>query len=296
MLLNHLLDQDKKYSNGLRYCFGDSYLFHKFRIFKNIRLAALEGGFDYDYQKNDDYLALPLSQIENILARKKIPYFDNKSTLEKLEASHPNLIHWSDIQENLKRNFHFHESCHAVARQIQLQYFNQLQDPILLRLIEESFSNTCELLAVVDCKNEVDRIFYEINSYTSLFELSKKIEYILSKIEFEKLFFVVLLNYLHSNHLHDSIQDAMTNQFFESIGLAAHLEQDPQLKKNIKFVLKYCFYLDENFKKVTTGFYLKLNFRNGSIPNLKNKNYWGEIKKNMGYFELIEKLSRLATL
>ena len=292
--ISKLLELHSSENSGLEKSLGDSYLLKYNRIYRNIRQASLDAGFSFSHKNTEDYLALSLSQLENILNTKCIPYFDNVSALQKLEAQHPQVGTWDDIFENLRRNFHFHESCHAVARSLQITEFKNLNDEILLRLIEESYANTCEMLAVIDSEKTGDRIFLEINSYTALFELKELIEHLRASLGFEKLFSVVMLGYLHSNHLHNNLKEPLLKEILLATGCNEVIGGDSSIQKNLKELLKYCFYLDENFKQVATGFYIKLSTRTQSQINLKDKNYFSEISKNAGYLNFIKKLSQIA--
>jgi hypothetical protein len=295
MKISKLLELHSNELIGLEKSFGDSFLLKQNRIYRNIRTATLNAGFSFTTQNNEDYLALSLTQLENILKSKKIPYFDNVNALVKLEQQHPQVGSWDDIFENLRRNFHFHESCHAVARNLQLTAFKDLDDDILLRLIEESFANTCELLAVVDAEKTADRIFFEINSYTALFELKELIQQLVDALGFEKLFSIVMLSYLHSNHLHNSLKEPLFKEILMASAANNLIENNISLQKKLNELLKYCFYLDENFRQVATGFYLKLSTKKQAQVNLKEKNYFTQILKDSGYLKFIKQLSSIAT-
>lgn len=294
MKISKLLELHSIDNAGLENSFGDSYLLKHNRIYRNIRQACLDAGFSFSHKSTEDYLALSLSQLENILNTKCIPYFDNVSALQKLETQHPHVGTWNDIFENLRRNFHFHESCHAVARSLQISEFKNLDDDILLRLIEESYANTCEMLAVVDSEKTGDRIFFEINSYTALFELKELIEHLVATLGFEKLFSAVMLGYLHSNHLHNNLKEALFKEILLATGCNEVIGSNVNLQKNLKELLKYCFYLDENFKQVATSFYIRLSTKTQNQTNLKEKNYFLEISKNGDYLKFIKKLSQIA--
>jgi hypothetical protein len=294
MKISKLLELHSNELIGLEKSFGDSFLLKQNRIYRNIRTATLNAGFSFTTQNNEDYLALSLTQLENILKSKKIPYFDNVNALVKLEQQHPQVGSWDDIFENLRRNFHFHESCHAVARNLQLTAFKDLDDDILLRLIEESFANTCELLAVVDAEKTADRIFFEINTYTALFELKELIQQLVDALGFEKLFSIVMLSYLHSNHLHNSLKEPLFKEILMASAANKLIENNISLQKKLNELLKYCFYLDENFRQVATGFYLKLSTKKQAHVNLKEKNYFTQILKDSGYLKFIKQLSSIA--
>ena len=88
---------------GLSRNFGDAYLCNNNKIFRNIRREALQLGYSFSVERNDNYLALPLSQLATILSTKKIPYVDNVSVLESIEAQIPNLANWADIRDSFRK-------------------------------------------------------------------------------------------------------------------------------------------------------------------------------------------------
>ena len=106
-------DAASKAALGLEKNFGDSYLCRNNLIFRNIREQSLSLGFQFSAAPNPLYLALPLSQLDTILSSKVIPYHDNVTVLQSLQAAD-----WTEIQENLKTNHVLHESCHAVSRSV----------------------------------------------------------------------------------------------------------------------------------------------------------------------------------
>jgi hypothetical protein len=260
---------------------GDSYLYSKNKIYKAIRDECLKNNFYFSSDYDSSYLALPLAELENILNNKKIPYFNNVDVLKNIEKQKPNLADWSDIADNLKKNFLFHESCHAVARSYRNNKPEGLESKVLNQLIEESFANTCELLGIVYAEAAAHRIFYEINSYTALIEQKTNLKNAFDELGFEFIFKVTMLGYLHSNHLHDSMDDLTLKRIIALTDANKKLS-DKHLK-TIKFVLRNCFNLDNTFKQVTTRFYMKLNTLETTHSNLKNVNYLSDFENNTNY-------------
>lgn len=234
---------------------GDPFLLQHNTIYRTVRLQAVADGFNCQIGLDPDFLALPLSQLETLLEQKKILYTDNVSSLEKIEKRMPQSTLWDEVYDNLKRNFVFHESCHAVARSQSLKTFGALSgDARLIQvLIEESFANTCELLGIADADDAAHEIFYEFNSYIFVYEIRPLIADLQKQIGFDELFKAVWLAYLHSNFLFNRLDD----KNFKRVAMYLHIEQNAELAKKLKSLLRIAFELNPRFKEVTTGFYLR---------------------------------------
>ena len=289
MKVSKLLEQHFSEENeiGLKRSFGDSYLCSKNRIFRNIRKEALKLGYSFSADRNDDYLALPLSQLANVLATKKIPYVDNVNVLKNLEVQNPNLANWNDIRDSFRKNFVFHESCHAVARKAAVG-----ENPILDMLIEESFANTCELLAVIEAENIPHKIFFEWNSYSALHEGRTNLKNALNEIGEAEFFKYIFFGYLHSNFLRANIEET---QLARVVKIVAKNEPSARQLKTLKAMLKICFTLDAGFKEVTTGFYMKLQGIATEHAQLPKQDFLVSFEKNSGYTAFLEHLIQVVT-
>lgn len=205
MKLSRLLEfhSQNATDQGLANNLGDAYLYCNNRIYRNVRDHVLKFGFKFSDEIDPNYLALPLAELENILKNKKIPYFDNVSVLKKIEQNKLGVATWEDVRDNLKKNFLFHESCHACARSLYSRNSSRLNNRVLNLLVEESFANTCELLAVLDTEDAAHRIFYEMNSYTALFEIKTEFKNAVRDLGMANVAKIIFFGYLHSNHLYD---------------------------------------------------------------------------------------------
>lgn len=262
MKLAQLLEKDQSSNKPevLQKNFGDAYLIQHNRIFAKIRKATLTSGFQYSLEKNEAYYALPLTQLEAVLESKTIPYIDNRSVLQKLESHHPSVIFWDDIMDGLKKNHVFHESCHAVARQVIQRHstglVNSNENTILKMLLEESFSNTCELLAVTDVTDNSHRIFFEWNSYVCMFEDRTNLKKAQESMGEALVFRFMLFSYLHSNFLCEGMSDKTFQSILKLIPEAQKLSE--QHAKILRSFAKIAFKLNPRFREVTTGFHLRL--------------------------------------
>ncbi len=256
--LNRLIEAHHLFRSNLRVekNFGDSYLLEKNRLYLQIRKGALENGFRYSNEGNEAYSALPLSQLENILKTKNIPYLDNLSVLESLPLKGE--VFWNDICDNLKKNYLFHESCHALARSLfeMTIKVSSPEEKILQILLEESFANTCELVAIVDAEDPIHRIFYQCNSYTFLFEERTNFKRAFTEIGETPVFKFLLISYLQANFLKNemSVKDLERTM---KLAFGKTLTDSQQLK-TLKYLAKITFTLDQRFREITTGFHLRL--------------------------------------
>lgn len=257
-------DQDSKSDNSLANCFGDSYLVRKNKIYQNLRNLCLQEDFRFSSEFNANYTALPLTQLENILQQKCIPYHDNVSVLKLLDSQLGDLD-WQEVAENLKQNFVMHESCHAVVR-AGLQKLGVAKSTFTL-LLEESFANTSELFLILEASETTHKIFVDLNSYSAVFEIRTNLAKICRDIGYEKTFVFFVLGYLHSNYHFDVLAE---KDFLQLVGIVDNIfdkKTEQESFKALKALLKICFTLDENFKKVTTGLFLRLNH----YPSEKNQ-------------------------
>lgn len=289
MKVSKLLEQhfSEDLEIGLNRNFGDSYLCSKNKIFRNIRRETLGLGYSFSLDRNDDYLALPLSQLATVLSTKKIPYIDNVSVLENIESQIPNLANWMDIRDSFRKNFVFHESCHAVARKYAVG-----ENPILDMLIEESFANTCELLAVVEAEQYAHKIFFEWNSYSALHEARTNLKNAMEEFGPAVFFKYVFFGYLHSNYLRNSIDET---QLTRVLKIASKTELSAKQLKTLKALLKICFTLDSGFKEVTTGFYMKLRGVETDHSQLAKQDFLVIFEKKSGYHGYLERLIQVVT-
>lgn len=294
MKLQALLDLHDKNNDCLKDNLGDGFLLQNNRIYSSIRKAATECGFQFSSQANHKYQALPLSQLESILESKIIPYYDNVSVLREVRQK-SNLIAWDDIKHNLKRNHLFHESCHAVARGLSDKILHKEklgacsdQTKILHLLLEESFANTCELLAVIDCEDSAHKIFFELNSYTTLFNERSNLKKAIADfngLEFKKF---IYLTYLHANFFYNNFDDQMFKTVITFCFGSKKLD-NAQLK-TLRALSRLPFSLDVNFRTVTTGFYLKLQGLNNSEKQIYSLDLIKTLNGDSKYNRYIESL------
>ncbi len=266
MKLAALLEHHNKHSNvagALSRSFGDGYLCANNRFYGRVRTQALEVGFKFSTDESDAYRALPLSQLDQILKSKTIPYTDNVTVLEMIEKKIPKQTTWDDLTDNLKANLVFHEGCHAFAN-AKLQGV----DPSLRMLLEESYANACELLAIIDAEDQAHRIFLELNCYAFMIDDRVHLMNAAKDIGLSSLTRFMLLSYLHANYLRDAID------FDRVLKLSLDKPADTKTLKNLRQLSKIAFKLNPRFREVTARFYFKLHGLNVKL----NTDFLSEIE------------------
>ncbi len=304
MKIARILELHKQFKDpqGLEKNLGDSFLLKNNQIFKSIRYASAESKFIYQSSPNEDFQALPLSQLENILKSKSIPYTNNVQVLEKIVTILKDKISWDDISDGYKRNYVFHESCHAVARTLKekanqeavdLSSLNSQRQRCFQLLLEESFANTCELLAVIDVHDQAHKLFFEINSYTFLFERRPFLKAATANIGEAETFKFFLLIYLHSNFLRNNLNEKAFDQILKiSLGKNNKTLGANEIK-NLKALSKIPFTLDLRFRTTTTGLHLKLSGIDKDISELFNFDLINYIANNNDLLSYIDDLAKI---
>lgn len=275
MKLAKLLEVHDQAGQGMEFTplhqnLGDGYLLRHNRIFRNVRRATMAAGFQFSFAPDTLYQALPLSRLENILLERRLPAVDNVQPLRLLEPELLRSLSWDDISDPLARNHIFHESCHAVFRTqwpsrplvSHPRDLEQERRQVLLILLEESFANACELMAIIDAQEPAHRIFFELNSYIFMLDDRAHLKNAAAELGTETLFCFLLLCYLHANFRFTGLSDQQLDQVLEltsQISGAAMVNlSSGKVRKTLRALSRPCFELNPRFRDVTTGFYLQL--------------------------------------
>lgn len=284
--LKSLLKLDLADSNplALKNVFGDSHLIRKNRIFRKVREHALSLGYTFSRQRSDRYEALPFTYLEELIGEKSIPILHNREAVEFVAGKVPE-ANWLDIADGFRRCFAFHEGCHAVAREtLKATSTPSPEERVLLAMLEESFANTCELFAIVDCENSEDLAIYEANSYTALWEVRD----FLCEIGIEPVAFVyVMLHYLRANFL--ASPEFTMDDHKRILKVAESAAGRPYARENeeLASLAEVAYTLDENFRQTTSRLHLRLL---GLPTDLESRDPIAELSKTPA---LISRLTSL---
>lgn len=298
MKLKTLLEQhsQNEHPQQIKKNLGDAYLLQNNFVFKAVRNKVLALGFTYSNSFNSDYTVFGMSQLENILKSKVVPYLDNVSLLENLETKNPNQIVWQHLENNLRPNYVFHESCHAYARSIsdelnlRKDLSTQKEILILIALIEESFANTCEFMASAYAKDAIHKIFLQMNSYYCDFENVTTLHKTIETHSAKSVFQIMLYSYLHSNYLAEKISE----DGFQKIMLIAFENSPPKDSQQIKILRslsKKASDLNPVFRYSTTEFYLHMIGVNQPLEKALDYDFMDLILKNSKIKDFMNQLT-----
>ncbi len=265
MKLSHLIEQHRRFSSqGLHSAFGDGYLMANNRYYRGVRRAAQSADYSFTCERNESYEALPLLQLENLLTHRQLPYVKNMIAFDSMTAVQMELLEWSDIDGNLKKNFVFHEAAHAVARKIGGELLPAVSLPkdlptqqlfALRMIVEESCANTSELFGIVDVGDQVHRIFFQMNSYMENFDFRTHLKNAIVEHGEAQVFRFMFLSYVQANMLRERLSERDVPGMLEFSGIA---KTEAKHLKQLRTLSHVAFQLSERFRVQTTGFHLRL--------------------------------------
>lgn len=274
-------------ASGLLLSLGDGYLVENNSYYGAVRKKVKTLDFKFSDSPHQDYLAFPMSQLENLLSTKTIYFQNNADILSALDQKAPQQISWDHIGGNLKANYVFHESCHAIARSIStklgLTYTTDQKVKLVVMLLEESFANTCEFMAINDAQDAVHKIFLEANSFFTRFDDRTHLKNLIQEVGHKKVFKFMLYAYLHSNFLNEHYTPNDLNRVMK-------LTFNHKALKNLS---RNAFELSPGFRFNTTELYLRLNGINQNVLDALAFDYLTIVEQNPNLLKLIDELTEI---
>ena len=288
MKLTALLQKhEATHAQGLSLSLGDGYLVANNAVYSAVRKKAQDLNFKFSANPTLEYLAFPMSQLENILSSKTIYFQNNSAILSEIDQKIPQQIDWDHIGGNLKANYTFHESCHAIARTISnrlgLSKTTDVKTKLVTMLLEESFANTCEFMAIHDAQDVTHKTFLEVNSFFTKFDDRTHLRNLVQEVGFNKVFKFMLFAYLHSNFLNEHFSQSEFTR-------VTKLTFDHKALKNLS---KNAFELSPGFRFNTTELYLRLNGINEPVLDALAFDYLTVIEQNPSFLKLINELTEI---
>lgn len=234
---------------------GDAFLYRMNPIFQNIREEFAKLGFSYHLGDLCHYYSFPLMCLDEIIAKRRVPYLDNIHWLESLEKSSPGRFTLTEIKRcDLKFNYVFHESAHFIAYRVffgRKRIFNlpKSSNTILGILLGEAFANTVEALAIAFVEGEIGSYFLDANChFRSGEEEADAILRAAKEYGFEVTARVLLASFLYSNFLYKKIG----TKELQRIATFAGLQKNAKISDLVKIGLE----LDDEFRTTTTQLHL----------------------------------------
>lgn len=309
MTLKKMMAQHEKHAprNTLKKSFGDGYLLAHNHVYRNIRNAALGAGYKFSTKEFSEYQINKLMWLPKLHQKKIIPYCDNVSSFKKMLALKLGSMDWVDVAGPLK-NYILHESSHAVAADITKKNIppseyssksriHREQKLVLTLLLEEAFANTCELMARLETRSDVDSFFMDYNNYI-FSSFSAEETKTLSTVNSSILFGITFLSYLHSNFLFQVLSD---DQFQRSLDLTSKLFNinTTHLPANERSIVNKLFQvgldLDVGFRLGTNRFYFKLAGLKTEMIELLDFNFMEVLEKSPTYQTSIRSMGHILT-
>lgn len=276
-LRDFLALHDEAYTpQGIKLSLGDSYLYKKNPVFKNIRDEFYKAGFTYTDKDFCHYAVLPYASLNAILKEKKVPYFDNVTVLKEIEAKHPGRFTCNDIIK-VKPNYTLHESSHCVVDHfLKDVHLNDTTLPaegkLAFKLVmAEAFANTVETLANLSNDSVEQRLFYELGSYAIH---TKKVNQMLQQatdVLGPKLtFHLVYISYLYSNCLFPEPNNKAVNYILDLLIPDETTRKKAMDSQSVRKLFNHAFELSLDFRVQTTGFYCAFSGLKTDINQLLN--------------------------
>jgi len=215
MKLALLLEQHQRSAaaGGLDRNLGDGYLLSKNPFCARIRRAALRRGYGFTQADSAGYFGFPLLGLDVVLETRQIPYRDNVTALERLEAAQPGFFTLADLSLNRPTpNYLLHEAAHAVAydeafgpsRGVAEAFADPERLPLVLA--GEAFAMTAEYLAACSVAGTLQRWFFSINSYRRRTQARKPIGNLMLELGDRSVVWVLLSGFVASNMLRESLK------------------------------------------------------------------------------------------
>jgi hypothetical protein len=146
---------------------GDTWLCNNVPMYAGIRSATKGQGFTFTCVNSSfvqGYNVFPIGYLTQIISSSNIPYFDNRSPMEKLANECSILaVDATFLANNLKRNVTLHEACHCLASRALDEA--TAASTIVRVLAAEAFANTVETMVSMACQPPAGQVFFALNSY-----------------------------------------------------------------------------------------------------------------------------------
>lgn len=201
---------------------GDGCLYAKNPFFRRVREAALERGYAFAEADLNGYFGFPLLGLDSVLESRSIPYRDNVTALERLEAARPGFFTLADLHVNRPvPNYVLHEAAHAVAYHESFDRSRSVAesfaDPgnLLLVLMGEAFAMTAEYLAACSVTGPLQRWFFSINSYRRRTQAKQAIGEAMLELGERSVVWVLLNGFVAVNTLRESLKEREVRQLLE---------------------------------------------------------------------------------
>lgn len=204
---------------------GDASLFEKNRVYAGLRRAAWGADFRFSLLDPQAYFGWSLVSLDTILKTRMIPFRNNRGGLEHLEEMRPGFFTLADLELNRPTpNYVLHETAHAVAFD---EIFGRPRDvrramsppaPLVRLILGEAYAMATEYFAACYVQSDLDQWFFSISSYRRRLDGKRVIGEALAERGALGSGLIVLLAFLHSNYLRQSLSAHELDRGLELFG------------------------------------------------------------------------------
>ncbi|MBI3557708.1 MAG: hypothetical protein HY074_15715 [Deltaproteobacteria bacterium] len=265
VLFRDALKAHQKYRNQtpLKRNLGDGFLYFNNPVFRSVRDAALDSGVRFDTRDFCDYQQAPLLALGRILRARRIPYFDNVSSIVRLEKKRPRAFGAADFA--VRPNYLLHESAHCIADAVFTKRacaglgLTEDRDIVLRSLLGECLANTADAFAAAAADTPLHCQFHNWNSYWVCNPTERAIlTDLAAELGWSQATILIYLSFLMVNFFYESLKTA-------DIRRLAHLAladwpRSPQARRRIQAGARVTLFLDPAFRMKTIPFFLKYEF------------------------------------
>ncbi len=161
-------------------------------------------------------------------------------------------------------------------------------------MVEESFANACELLAIAEVHDQVHRTFYSMNSYTTIVEQRGNLAQAVKELGQVELMKFLILSYVHSNLLHAQLGDRQFESIIKLVYGTEARSLSTQKARVLRAMAKIAFTLDLQFRTVTTRLHLRLNGLPTDLNVLQSLDICKIMETTPGYSGFLHDLCAIA--
>lgn len=297
--LQNILSADRlaHCSLAVPYALGDSYLFNRNRIYRNLRIQLKDAGFRIE-KDNGRYFVFGLILLNEMIDQKVIYSLDNVWAVEKLESMRPDFFSAKHVfAMGLRGNYMSHESSHLLSEIVWRQYsatteMQSHQAQVMRHLLSEAFANTVDSLLYLESRGDaLGELFLAFNSYYGRVhrkEVAEAMAEISNQVGFGKLVQVLVLSYLIANFGYYRATRFHLDGILSLLNISS-------LRHAVKPIFEDAMGLNKVFVAITNQVYLNAAGFDGDIQQITDFNPFDFLESHDSMWQIFSDLTDLVS-
>ena len=236
----------------IRDSLGDGFLYLENPFFRRVRDAALARGFRFTAEDPGSYFGFPLTSLDLVLQKRRIPYRRSFPALVALEDSRPGFFSLADLRANRPQpNYVLHEAAHGIAfhelfgRPRNAREAMSDPDALVRVMLGEAFAMTAEYFAACAVRGTEHAWLFSINSYRRRTQKKKAIGELIDSLGFAQVAWAVLAAFLYNNFLVDRLTARQLDRIVRT-----------RSAKRLRAALNGLMVMDPEFRRDTARLFL----------------------------------------